>query len=166
MLWIIHLLACASPEPAETDTDADTDSDSVAATCAEATAEGTLALSFRMDAAYLGTFDDGEDAIGPFYGSIYRGEDVTGIGPDEGAEPLADIEVVELDLREDGGPSPVLWVSGPLPACTVSVLGCLDSDANGCDAGDMVTMPNDNFAGVSPDAETAFEVFLGIRNPG
>ena len=130
--------------------------------------EGTLALTFRIDADQMSLMD--EDPVGVFYGSFWRGSEVSSLGPDDGAEDLGGIEV-NVDLRPDGGPTGVLFTSGPLPAEEIVVLGFLDTDGNADpaapepDAKDPVTLPNDNDFDVVGDAETTVEVFFGLLNP-
>ena len=129
---------------------------------------GTLAISFRIDADWADAMD--EPAIGPFRASIYLTDEVSGIGPDEGAEALADIFVDEVDLTGEDLSTGVLHVTGALPATWVTVLGFLDSDGNsvephGPDDGDPVTLPNSNAFEVLPGAETSAEVLFDFLNP-
>jgi len=136
-------------------------------TAAPVAGDGTLALTFGIDSDYLAAME--EPAVGTFYGSFWLGSEVTSLGPDDGAMDLGGIEVA-LDLT-DGGPTAVLFTSGPLPAEEIVVLGFLDSDANtdpgapGPDAKDPVTLPNDNDFDVVAGQETTVEVFFGLLNP-
>lgn len=131
--------------------------------------EGTLALTFRLDEDYLSIMD--EEPVGHFWGAVYRGDEVTGLGPVEGAQTLEEVEVEVMDLRPSGGPSGVLYTTAELPAMEVVVLGFLDSDANadpadvGPDDRDPVTLPNDNDFDVIDGEETTVEVFFGLLNP-
>ncbi len=152
---LLALTACTSDltTPSDTGTPAPT--------------EGTLALTFRIDTDYQAAMD--EPAIGTFYGSFWRGSEVTSLGPDDGAEDLGGIEVA-LDLTA-ANPTGVLLTSDPLPAEEIVVLGFLDSDANAVlgapepDTKDPVTLPNDNDFDVVGGEETTVEVFLGFLNP-
>jgi hypothetical protein len=153
-MTLLFLLACTG------DT---TSSDSALPT------EGTLALSFLMDDDWIVSMD--EEPIGTFYGSFWYGYDVEVTGPVEGAESLGEIEVENVDLRDGGGPTAVLFTSGPLPAEEIVVLGFLDSDNNavagdeGPETGDPVTLPADNDFDVVAGAETAVEIYFDFLNP-
>lgn len=129
---------------------------------------GTLALTFRMNDDYFGQMD--AEAIGTFYGAFWHGADVTSLGPNDGAVDLGSIEVPNVDLRVAGGPTAVMFTSGPLPVEEIVVLGFLDVDGNGAathdpDDKDPVTLPNDNDFDVIGDAETVVEVYFGLLNP-
>lgn len=127
------------------------------------TGPGTLALSFRMDPDLLPSM--AEAPAGPFRGSVFREDDATSIGPVDGARALVEFEAAALDLSADGGPSAVAWTSEPIEPQIVWVLGCLDVDANDCDEGDPITIPNENKLRIDAGVETPFEVFLGMLNP-
>ncbi len=77
-------------------------------------APGTLALSFGIDDDYLAMMQ--EPAVGTFYGTFWRGDEVMGFGPVAGAEDLDDFEV-NLDLQN--GPTEILFESSELPAIEV-----------------------------------------------
>ena len=158
-LLLLSLIACADP-PADSKTpDGDT--------AGSAPGEGTLALSFRIDTDYQTNME--EPAVGTFYGSYWLADEVSGIGPDEGAVDLGSIEVA-VDLTA-ANPTAVLLVSPPLPATEVVILGFLDSDGNSTadarrpDAKDPVTLPSDNDFDVVGGEETTAEVFFGLLNP-
>jgi hypothetical protein len=131
------------------------------------TGPGTLALSFQMDDDYIGRMEKaGESPVGTFYGSIYAEDDASSIGPNDGSEPLQDFHAEGLDLTTDGGPSDVACTTEPLEPGIVWVLGCLDVADDGCgDAGDPITIPNQNKVEVLPGAETPFTVFMGMLRP-
>jgi hypothetical protein len=163
VLWSVLLVACKGGEPVETD-GGDTDvTDTAPPACADATATGTLALSFEMEADLIPSMD--EPPVGTFYGSVFDAADVTALGPNDGAVALEDFSVASVDLTADGGPTAAMYTTGQLPACYVAVLGCLDSDGNDCDRHDPVTHPNDNRPLVVADAETAFTVEMNLLNP-
>lgn len=130
---ILLLLACTGSTTETGDTSAEGDTTATLA---------TLQLSFQMDDDLIEGMD--EPPIGLFHGSIYREDDATAIGMNEGAESLVDFESTSLDLSGGGGPSEVAWTSEPLEPQTLWILGCLDSDANDCECGDPITVPNDN----------------------
>ena len=160
-LLLIALLACG-------DKDSGGASDSGGADTGPAATEGTLALTFRIDTDYQALMD--EEAVGTFYGAYWLGEEVTSLGPDEGAESLGSIEVA-VDLRDGGGPTAVLVTSPPLPVTEIVILGFLDSDGN-ADPGDPspdnkdpVTLPSQNDFDVVGGQETTAEVFFGFLNP-
>ena len=161
VLLLALLLAC-------TGTDGDTGGGDSADTEAPS-GPGTLALTFRMDADYIATMaKDGQSPTGTFGGSIYAEDDATGIGPNEGAVPLLDFSVPGVDLTVDGGPTAVLLVTDPLEPQVVWILGCLDADVpeDGCgDVGDPITIPNENKAQVIAEAETPFQVYMGMIRP-
>lgn len=131
--------------------------------------EGTLAFTFRIDTDWMDAME--EPPVGSFWGDIFLSSQVTGAGPDEGAEVLGSIYVELVDLTPDGGPSEVLFTSEALPVGEVTVLGFLDSDANsteddrGPDDKDPVTLPNDNEFDVVGGEETVAEIFFGLLNP-
>lgn len=159
MLLLALALAC-KPEPEDSTPPVDTDP-----------GVGTLALSFAIEPDYIPILaGDGQEPVGTFYGSFWRGDEVTGAGPDEGAVDLGSIEVALVDLTPDGGPSAVLFTSEELPAIEVVVLGFLDTDSNGGethdpDDGDPVTLPADNDFDVIEGETTAVTVFFGLLNP-
>ncbi len=167
LLSMLALAACAP----ETDTDtadsaADTAEDTAPADvdCATTDARGTLAVSFRMEEDYLPSMD--LPPVGTFRGSVFSAADVSGVGPADGSVAWADLLVEGVDLSAEGGPTAVLSTTDPLPACQVSLLGCLDLEGDGCgDSGDPVTLPNQSLVTVVADTETAYEVYFGLLAP-
>lgn len=131
--------------------------------------EGVVALTFAMDADYIDVMD--EPPVGRFWGTIWRGEDVTGVGPNDGAEGIGDVYIETLDLTPSGEPTEPLFTSAALPAGGICVLGFLDSDANadsespGPDKRDPVTLPADNRFDVVADQTTTIQVYFGFLNP-
>ena len=131
-------------------------------------ATGALSMRFEMDSGYRESME--EPAVGRFHGSIWRGSEVTALGPRTGAEKLRDVVLEELDLSGDG-PTAVLATTQDLPAIEVAVLGFMDSDDNADpeesnpDAKDPVTLPADNFFVVIPDETTEITVFIGFLYP-
>lgn len=128
---------------------------------------GTLSLRFELDAVLLGYADS--PAAGPFHGSVFPSEGVTGLGPTSGTASLADIDGVGVDLA--AGVTEPLWTSPPLPVGRVAVLGFVDTDANALpdasdpDDGDPVTLPGENRFDVVDGADTVVTVFFGLLNP-
>lgn len=128
---------------------------------------GRLALTFAIDTDYRDLME--EEAIGPFWGSFYDAEDVTGVGPNEGAQSLGSIHVEEVDVRGDA--TGVLFTSEDLTAEKIVVLGFLDSDGNavpgdeGPDDKDPVTLPGENRFTLVEGETTEIQVFFGLLNP-
>ena len=130
---------------------------------------GSLSFQFAMDTDYMAAMD--EPAVGHFYGSIYLGEEVSGIGPDEGAEALDSLFIENIILPTDGSSTEVLITISHLPVTEVVVLGFLDSDGNADlenpspDAKDPVTLPADNDFDVIEDQDTPAQIYFAFLNP-
>ena len=131
--------------------------------------EGVVALTFAMDADYIDAMD--EAPVGRFWGTIWNGDDVTNIGPNDGAVGIGDIYIETLDLTPSGEPTGVLFTSDVLPAGEICVLGFMDSDVNADadapdpDKRDPVTLPSDNRFDVVADETTTIQVYFGFLNP-
>ncbi len=131
--------------------------------------QGTLLFRFAMDVDYMAEMQ--EAAEGSFHASIYLGDEVSSIGPEEGAESLANIFVEEVVLPTDGSATDVLLTVPNLPADEVVVLGFLDSDDNADsddprpDSKDPVTLPSDNDFDVVGGEETEATIFFGFLSP-
>ena len=129
---------------------------------------GTLSIAFEIDEDWRDNMD--EPAIGEFRGSIYLADDVSGIGPKEGAKKLADVAVAKVDLTKSLQTKALVTIDS-LPADWVTILGFLDSDANAekksprPDDGDPVTLPGENEFEVIEDEVTEVRVFFGFLNP-
>lgn len=129
---------------------------------------GTLAARFTIDEDWRAAME--EPATGPFRGSVYLADEVSGVGPDAGAEALGDVFVENVDLSA-GGTTDVLWTSEALPVGWVTILGFMDSDANAVegeedpDEKDPVTLPHENEFEVLEDAETEITIQFGFLNP-
>ena len=82
---------------------------------------GTLSFQFAMDTDYMAAMD--EPAEGNFLWSLYLGEDVTGIGPVEGAVSLASLDVENIVLPTDGSSTEIMISISDLPVTEVVVLG-------------------------------------------
>jgi hypothetical protein len=158
MLFLFTLATgCTGGKPADTATDDTGTHDTAPA------GPGTLSLSFEMDEDYIPQMD--EPPVGSFLGSVYAEADASSIGPNDGAVPLFDLQVDDIDLSDGGGPTAVLYTSDPLDAQIVWILGCLDSDANDCDHNDPITVPNTNKVQVVAATDTQFNVYFGMLNP-
>jgi hypothetical protein len=72
--------------------------------------------------------------MGPVWGSIYRDEDVTLLGPIDGAQPVGSFQIPSLDLRD--GPSDPIEIDVDLPAGDYQVLGFMDTDGNAATTGE------------------------------
>jgi hypothetical protein len=159
---LLPVLVIGCPATGADDDDSVADDDDAAAT------EGTLAVSFRIEADWADVMD--EPAVGPFWGSIYLSEEVTALGPNDDAVALGSIYVEIVDLTGPDLTSPVLFTTDPLPAEWVVILGFMDSDGNSIeddrdpDQRDPVTLPNDNQFLVIAGEETPAEVLFGFLN--
>ena len=153
-MTVFFLIACAS-------------SDSVEDTAAPPT-EGSFAVRFQIDSDWQAEMQ--EEAVGPFWGSVFDAWDVDNTGPYEGTEAIAPIDVEHLDLTA-GGPTEVLWTSGPIELERICVLGFLDTDANADpedpdpDTKDPVTLPNDNKFYTVFGEESEITVWFKFLNP-
>ena len=160
MLFLV-LAACTPSDGADT---------GAGQAAAETTpAEGALALTFAMDTDYMDLMQ--EEPTGSFHGAFWRGDEVSSIGPEDGAESLGSIFVEGIVLPADGSPTTILFTQEGLPAEEVVVLGFLDSDGNADpedpspDAKDPVTLPSDNDFDVIGGETTEARVFFGFLNP-
>jgi len=160
----ILLLASACAGSSETTDDTDTTD-----TTPAGSGTGVLAIRFTIDEDWKAAMQ--EPAVGRFWGELYNSDDVTGIGPNEGAVAYESIYIASVDLTADLGPTEVLFTSGPLPIGYATVLGFMDSDGNATDEAanpdskDPVTLPNENEFEVLEDVTTEVDVFLGFLNP-
>jgi hypothetical protein len=135
----------------------------------EGSGMGTLSFQFAMDTDYMDAMD--EPAEGNFYGAIYLAEDVGSIGPVDGAESLASLDVENIILPTDGSSTEILITIPDLPATEIFALGFLDSDGNADpenplpDGKDPVTLPSDNDFDVIEDEDTPVRVYFAFLNP-
>lgn len=150
--------ACGSNDPAKSD-DSDTP---------EGSGTGSLSLRFQMDVVVWE--NTAEPAVGRFYGSYWNADDVTVVGPNEGAEDLQGIEA-DVDLSASAGPTEVLLQIDGLPVGWVTALGFLDSDTNSEEADrspdgkDPVTLPHQNEVEVLEDQVVEHIIFFGLLAP-
>lgn len=153
-------------ERQDTGNSADTSGDSNADGSGTPIGPGVLSLSFEMNSDCVTSVEANDELpVGTFHASIFAEADATSIGPNEGATPLLELSVSDVDLT-GGGPTDVLWTSEPIDPQIVWVLGCLDLAEDGCDdAGDPITIPDENRVEIAPDADTAFTVDFRILRP-
>lgn len=109
---------------------------------------GTARLTFSVDQNVRESSNLTSPLLGPVYGAIYKAEDVTAMGPIEGAEQLVSVELSSVDLRE-AEVSAVSWTTPDLPPDVYVFLGFFDVNGNGeesrsPDKGDPVTLPSVN----------------------
>ncbi len=166
-LLLSSLLIGCTPAPA-----GDDDDSAVANDDDSAPTEGTLAVSFAIDEDwYDRVVNNGDPVVGPFWATIFDADDVTGVGPEDGAREYGDVYVEEVDLSVRGEATGVLFITKPLPATWVTILGFMDVDGNSVeddrdpDEGDPVTLPNRNEFEVLAGEEAPAEVFFNFLNP-
>ena len=123
---------------------------------------GTVELSFSVARGVRRNPNLEDEFLGSVYGSIFRRADVTVTGPMDGAETFGNVEVTNVDLREDEV-SMQVWLSEPLPPDDYVFLGFYDIDGNGAesrdpDAGDPVTIPTANEFDIRADEGIGLKV--------
>lgn len=118
---------------------------------------GSVRLNFSVSSSVRSSPHLDAELYGSVYGGIFYVQDVSVLGPVEGAESLASVELADVDLREAEA-SVASW-SGTLAPGNYVFLGFYDVDGNGLateetnpDNGDPVTLANTN----------AFEIHQGI----
>ena len=166
IFWVISIMSFVGCTENKTD-DTSVDIDSGVVTNGSGT--GALSFQFAMDTDYMEAMD--EPAEGNFYGSLYLAEEVTGVGPVEGAIALASLNVENIILPTDGSSTEIMITIPDLPATEVVALGFLDSDGNADvsnpnpDAKDPVTLPSDNDFDVVEDEDTTARIYFAFLNP-
>lgn len=103
---------------------------------------------------------------GPFRGEIFRAEDVTLSGPNEGAVALASLAFDDVDMT--GGQSAEFPVDVELPAGEYQILGFVDIDGTGTDGpdeGDPVTLPIGGYS-LSCESQPIVVEFALLLPPG
>lgn len=107
--------------------------------------------------------------VGAVWGDVYATADVTLTGPVDGAVAAASVMLDGVDLTTLDV-SAESWVSEPLAPGSYTFLGMFDLDGNfaqtdeGPDAGDPVTLPNQEFdvvAGQETEFTVVFELVYG-----
>lgn len=122
----------------------------------------TLVLSFDLDPGLIEQMS--EPAVGLFEGSVFAENDASALGPNDGATPLLDFTSEALDFGTAGGLLAEKATVGPVDPQIVWILGCLDSDANGCDIGDPITIPNENKFQLTA-GEAPYTIKMSLLNP-
>ncbi|MEM9863347.1 MAG: hypothetical protein AAF938_17250 [Myxococcota bacterium] len=122
-------------------------------TCADVGSVDALEGRFRVRFDASSTVRESADLAGPLraavYGSVFRAEDVTLQGPNDGAEAVARFAFEDVDATVAGaGPEFVLDTT--LPRGSYQFLGFMDVNGNGGesrspDVGDPVTLPIGGF---------------------
>ena len=122
----------------------------------ETVATGDIRLNFSVSTSVRSSSHLQDELYGTVYGGVFSVQDVSVLGPVEGAESLASIELADVDLRNVES-SIEFWSTALAPGNYV-FLGFFDVDGNGDletetnpDNGDPVTLANSN----------AFEIDLG-----
>jgi hypothetical protein len=157
LIPIALLAACSTPKTEPLDEDTGTLPET-----------GQIAIRYTIDPDIVDVM--GEPARGVFYGQIFDADEVTALGPEEGAEPLDAIEHA-LDLGDGSVPTEILHTSVPIGLDEVVVLGFLDSDGNGSDmdyepdGGDPVTLPGANEFDVEMGSTVSVTVDFGMLYP-
>lgn len=122
----------------------------------------TVGLSIDLDPDLIAAM--AEPAAGVFRGSVFAEDQATSFGPIEGAVSLQDFTTEPLDFGTAGGTLETTTELGPLDPQILWVLGCFDGDDNDCDAGDPITVPNENKFQVDA-ATTTLTLTLGLLSP-
>lgn len=137
---------------------------------------GKLALKFEMDEALWNRWGPEDRAVGRVVLTIWDADDVSAVGPRDGAVGLDENVIVPtVDLSDAGGPTAVRYTSAPLPVADlasgkVAVLGFMDSDSNysdflSPDTNDPMTLPKDNTFQVIEGTTTTVTVYFGVLVP-
>jgi hypothetical protein len=113
-------------------------------TCEELDTEpanrGKFDIKFAASAAVRNSNKLDQPLKGPVQGAIYRAKDVRVSGPIDGAEPVAKIDIDQVDLTD--GPSQRHLIDKELLAGKYQVLGALDfNDNSKADVGEPVMIP-------------------------
>jgi hypothetical protein len=137
--WLLlALAACGEEEPAGSTT-------------------GTLTLRFSVTNTVRTSGNLSDELQGSVYGAIFLAIDIGGTGPRNGAQPVVNVEIADVDLRT-ADESTASW-RADLPPERYGFLGFLDVDGNVAttgtepDAGDPVTLPKSNEWSVVAGAE-------------
>jgi hypothetical protein len=129
------------------------------AVCGEASADATgrFVVTFSASSTVMGSRNLDGPLVGDVRGSVFRSSDVTLLGPNDGAESVADFFFADVDVRD-----PTLLrafdIDATLPFGDYQILGFMDIDGNatedsGPDAFDPVMIPIGGYAlncGVQP----------------
>ncbi|MEQ1507144.1 MAG: hypothetical protein ABMB14_33255 [Myxococcota bacterium] len=132
----------------------------------------TVNVHFAIDPDYAALMDAAErPATGPVWADVFRGADVSAIGPDADAVAIGAIHLDEVALAEDGSETASLVTLDLVGPHEIAVLGFLDSDHNADpaaaepDDADPVTLPFDNAFTVEWNTTNDITVYFGLLNP-
>jgi hypothetical protein len=160
------LFACDSDSEDDGEDGADA-SDGADESGATGTGEtGTFTLDFSVANGVRANPNLMDELVGPVYGEVYLSTDVTLLGPAEGAVPVANVAVEDIDLTAAESKAGA-WTSDPLPPGNYIFLGAFDIDDNaaefdgGPDTGDPVTLPTQKFDVVAGE-DTPFTIVFDL----
>ncbi len=119
--------------------------------------KGTVVFTFSVTDGVRQSPSLKSPLLGPVYGGIFLSEDVGAMGPREGAESKASVDVPQVDLRT-ASVAEATWKSPPLDPGLYTFLGMLDVNGNGeqarrPDPGDPVTLPTTNQFRIGADRQ-------------
>ena len=128
---------------------------------------GDVRLNFSVSSSVRSSPYLDDDLLGTVYGGIFHVQDVSVLGPVEGAVSLASVELEGVDLREAEA-SVVFW-SGTLDPGSYVFLGFFDVDGNGeelaetnPDNGDPVTLANTNAFEIDKGGSSELQVEFNL----
>lgn len=90
--------------------------------------EGRFLIEFDVPTSVRESENLEGELVGPVWGTIWNDDNVSLLGPRDGAEPVGRFTIDELDLRE--GPSAPIEIEVDLPAGDYQILGFMDTDGN------------------------------------
>ena len=136
--------------------------------CGSAPVEtGDVRLNFSVSSSVRSSPYLDDDLLGTVYGGIFHVQDVSVLGPVEGAVSLATVELEGVDLR-DAEASVSFW-SGTLDPGSYVFLGFFDVDGNGDessetnpDNGDPVTLANTNAFEIDKGGSSELQVEFNL----
>lgn len=111
---------------------------------------GRFQVRFDASSTVRGSMLLTDPLVGNVWGSVYRAEDVTIAGPNEGAEAMASFHFEGVDIR-DGLSAETYLIDTALPGGDYQILGFMDIDGNadpmdaGPDEADPVAIPIGGF---------------------
>lgn len=161
--------ACASDSESDADDGASADDDGSSGGGASTGAVengGTVTLSFSVSNGARANPNLVDPLMGPIYGELYAGIDVTITGPVDGAPTYGTIALEPVDLTMPDSVAGT-WTSDPLEPGQYIFLGAFDIDDNseefmgGPDSGDPVTLPTQKFDVVAGE-DTPFTVAFDL----
>ncbi|MDP7039324.1 MAG: hypothetical protein QGI45_09205 [Myxococcota bacterium] len=128
---------------------------------------GDIRLNFSVSSSVRSSPYLDDALLGTVYGGIFHVQDVSVLGPVEGAVSLASVELEGVDLR-DVEASSSFW-SGTLDPGSYVFLGFFDVDGNGeessetnPDNGDPVTLANTNAFEIDKGGSSELQVEFNL----